>query len=79
MLVQEKMNLGSHLKHMFTANLDRHNIIHVTFIYFCYVKFALENISTNVTVPKKSLQLSMWFSNVKNIHTVHSTHITVQF
>ena len=55
------------------------NKICVPFNYFCYVRFNLENISTNVTVLTKSMQLSMWFYNGKNIHTVHSTQITVQF
>ena len=56
-----------------------HYIICLPFNYFCYVKFVQENISTNVTVPTQSMQLSMWFSNVKTIHILHSTHITVQF
>ena len=47
--------------------------------YFCYVKFVLEKNSKNVKVPTKSMQLSMWFSHVKTIHSVHSTHITMQF
>ena len=58
---------------------ERHCIIRVPFNYFCYVKFVLENKSTNVKVPTKSMQLYMLFSNVKTIHTVHSTHVTVQF
>ena len=77
MLLQEKMSLGAYLKHILDCNSERQYIIRVPFNYFCYVKFVLENISTNVTEPTKSMQLSMWFSKVKNIYTVHPTHITV--
>ena len=79
MLLQEEMALGAYLKHILHCISERHYIICVPFNYFCYLKFVLENISSNVTVPTKSMQLYMLFSNVKTNHTVHSTHITVQF
>ena len=61
----------------YAANLERHYIILVQFNDFWYIKLVLENISTNVTVLTRSM--SMWFSNVKIIHKIHSAHITVQF
>ena len=62
-----------HIQHKYSIYLklsDKKNAnkICVPFKNFCYVRFNLGNISTNVTVPTKSMQLSMWFYNGKTVH-----------